>query len=391
MLRYALGLVAMVTVFSSCTSEFSLTGEYEERPLVYGILDPNDNPNVGGDGHLFRIQKAFLGEESAFVMALNPDSSYFRYENLFVELIEYNGNNISDRWVLDTVMIANKDTGDPSDDVIDFFGPEQRLYKADANINVDREYEITLKKRPVGLTGNMTVANMDTVTPIADSKISIVDASEFRFTTPNENGAIEPPISLNGQSQRVSLVNTSGDYIPYNIKFNSVPRAAQYEVWMRFHYREVRGGVEEQKSIEWLALTINGGSTGVVQSPVPAEQVYGTIGSRVPVEANVIRKIGKADGAADDTFPNDARTQDLDVFVRIAGDALYEYIDINNPTNTGVLQDKPVYTNINNGLGVFSSRTEAAFEDKMFLSAESLDELVDGQFTSGRGFVVDPN
>jgi hypothetical protein len=391
MLRYALGLVAMLTVFSSCTSEFSLTGDYEERPLIYGILDPNDNPSAGGDGHLFRIQKAFLGEESAFVMAQSPDSSYFKYENLFVELVEYNGNNESDRWVLDTVMIANKDTGDPTDDQIDFFGPEQRLYRTDANINVDRQYEVTLKKRPVGLTGSMSTANMDTVTPIADARISIVDATNFRFTTPNENGAVEPPISFNGQSQIVRLVNTSNEYIVYNVKFTSVPRAAQYEVWMRFHYREVRGGVEEQKSIEWLALTINGGSSGVVQAPIAAEQVYSAIGNQVPIEADVIRKIGKADGAADDPFPSDSRTQDLDVFVRIAGEALFEYIDINNPTNTGVLQDKPVYTNINNGLGVFSSRTQYSFEDKMYLSTESYDELVGGQFTVGRGFVVDPN
>mgnify|MGYP003662384600 CR=1 FL=1 len=77
MLRYALGLVALLTIFSSCSTEFNLTGEYQEKALVYGLLDPSDNPNTGGDGHLFRIQKAFLGEESAFVMAQNADSSYF--------------------------------------------------------------------------------------------------------------------------------------------------------------------------------------------------------------------------------------------------------------------------------------------------------------------------
>lgn len=377
MLRYAIGLVALLTIFSSCESDFSLTGQYEEKPLVYGLLDPDQSVQ------LFRIQKAFLGEESAFVMALNPDSSYFRYEDLFVELVEFSGSNETDRWVLDTIMIATKDTGDPNDDEIDFFGPTQRLYSTDENINVDRQYEITLKKRPAGVT-SMTIANMDTVTPIADAKISIVDVSNFRFTTPNENAGV-------ASAQKMTLVNTSTDYVPYNIKFNAAERAAYYEVWMRFYYREVRDNVETLKSIEWLVSTIESTASGIIQAPVPAEQIYSRIGSEIPVEANVTRKIGKADGASGDPFPNDGHTQDFDVFVRIAGEELFEYIDINNPNNSGVLQDKPVYTNINNGLGVFSSRTEYGFLGKLYLSTESYDEMVGGTSTSGRGFVVDPN
>ena len=163
MLRYALGLVALLTIFSSCSTEFNLTGEYQEKALVYGLLDPSDNPNTGGDGHLFRIQKAFLGEESAFVMAQNADSSYFKYEDLFVEVAEYDENgDETNRWALDTVVIGNKETGNPDDGVIDFFGPTQRLYKLDENIDADMEYEVTLKKRPSIIPiGDMTIANMD--------------------------------------------------------------------------------------------------------------------------------------------------------------------------------------------------------------------------------------
>lgn len=386
MLRYVIGLVALLAVFSSCESDFNLTGDYQEKALVYGLLDPNDNPNVGGDGHLFRIQKAFLGEESAFVMALSPDSSYFKYEDLFVELVEYAGTNESNRWVLDTVMIADKDTGDPNDGEIDFFGPTQRLYKADVNINKDRQYEITLKKRPTGVT-NMTIANMDTVTPIADSKISIVDLNSFRLENPSENFAI-------ANSQKVTLVNSSGDYVPYNIKFLAADRVGLYEVWLRFWYREVRDNVETVKSIEWLVRSVEGGQSGIVQVPVSAEDVFSRIGSEIPQETGVIRKIGQADTSTNPpAWPSqpDGRTQDMDVFIRFAGEDLYQYIDINNPNNTGVLQDRPVYTNINNGIGVFSSRTETGLLNRMYLSAESTDELVGGTYTSGRGFVVDPN
>ncbi|MCB9186322.1 MAG: hypothetical protein H6601_06195 [Flavobacteriales bacterium] len=387
MVRYAIGLVALLTVFSSCEPKVNLTGKYEEKALIYGLLDPRDNPSAGGTGHLFRIQKAFLGEESAFVMAQNPDSSYFKYEDLFVELVEYAGTNESNRWVLDTIIISNKDTGDPSDNEIDFFGPTQRLYKAAVNINADRDYEITLKKRPASI-GTPTIANMDTVTPFADSKISIIDESTFRFENPSENLA-------NAGAQKMTLVNTSGEFIQYNIKFRQAANVGQYEVWLRFHYREVINNIETPKTIEWLArsIEINSENEGqaVLQNPIVGQEIYSRIGSEIPVDAGVTRKIGKADGAPGDPWPNDGHTQDFDIIVRMGGEELFNYIDINDPNNSGVLQDKPVYTNINNGLGVFSSRTEIDFTNLIYMSTESYNELIDGQYTSGRGFVVDPN
>ncbi|MGB0918830.1 MAG: hypothetical protein ACPGU4_14650, partial [Flavobacteriales bacterium] len=264
MLRYAIGLVAVLTIFSSCDSKFSLTGDYTEKAVVFGLLDPNNNPDAGrnplgvaGEGHLFRIQKAFLGEESAFVMASRPDSSYFKYEDLFVELIEFDGTNETNRWVLDTVMIGNKDEGDPDDGVIDFFGPTQRLYKTKTdgnvsdNVNIDAtlEYAITLKKRPAAVA-SMTIANMDTVTPIADARVDVINTEAFRWNTPNQNSPSFP-----GTTRKMDLFNTAGDFKDYTIRFDAAERAKQYEVWLRFYYREIVLGIETDKFIEWKVST----------------------------------------------------------------------------------------------------------------------------------------
>ena len=384
MLRYAVGLVALLTVFSSCEPKVNLIGEYEEKPLIYGLLDPSESV------HLFRIQKAFLGEESAFIMAQNPDSSYFKYEDLFVELVEYDGSDETNRWVLDTININNKETGNPDDEEVDFFGPSQRLYKYEGTLDVDREYEITLKKRPVGMAGEMTIANMDTVTQLADSRISLIGLGSFRFENPNQNLA-------NSSSRKMTLVNQSGEGIQYVVKFRQAENVGQYEVWLRFHFREIRNNVEELKSIEWLARQVdidvdNQGLTEI-QVPITAEEIYSQIGSEVPEESDVIRKIGKADDAPADPYPTeiDGHTQDFDIVIRMAGNELFEYMEINDPNSSGVLQDKPVYTNINNGLGVFSSRSQVDFLNRIYLSTESYDELVGGEFTSNRGFVVDPD
>lgn len=373
MLRYTICLVALLTIFSSCETDFNLTGEYQEKALVYGLLDPNDNINQGGVGHLFRIQKAFLGEESAFIMALEPDSSYFPYERLLVELIEYNGTTETNRWELDTVVISNKDTGNPDDETIDFFGPEQRLYLAPVNIDADRTYEVTLKDVPNGV-------DPSTIEPLADATTDVLNTGTFRWNTPSENSPT---------AQKMDLFNTSGEYKDYTIRMKTAERAKQYEVWFRFHYREEILGVEEAKSIEWRVATFELDGEADWQVQVSSEGIYNRIASEVQPNADAIRRIGKADGAADDAHPFDGRSQDFDIFMRLAGDELYEYIEINSPTNSGALTDKPVYTNVNNGLGVFSSRSEVEFEG-IYLTTTAAEELVDGQYTQGLNFIIDP-
>lgn len=383
MLRYAIGLVALATVFSSCESDFNLTGDYQERALIYGLLDPNDNPNQGGNGHVFRIQKAFLGEESAFLMAATPDSSYFRYEDLKVELVEYNENGSeTDRWELDTIYITNKDTGNPNDEVIDFFGPVQRLYKtattgADrVNLDASRLYEIVLTKR-----------SNDSI--IAKASTSIIDASSFVWNTPNQNSPSFP-----GTTRKMDLYNTTGEYKDYTVRFKTAQRGVQYELWMRFYYREVIEGVETPKFIEWRAATFElAPNTTDWQVQLSAQSIYNRIGTAVSPVPGAQRYIGLPDNYTGlvgytDPHPNDNLTHDFDLFFRIAGEELFQYIDINQPSNSGALTDKPVYTNVDNGLGVFSTRTSVEFKG-MYLSETAAEQLVAGELTQGLGFVND--
>ena len=143
MLRYAIGLVALLTVFSSCKTDINLVGDFEENALVYGLLDPQDNPNNGGDGHLIRIQRSFLGEASAFDMAQIPDSSYFDYESTTVQMhyVTFSGfDTIIRSSTLDTVNVQGKEDGV-------FFGPEQCPYHFDDNAGAGRDYMLEINNQ----------------------------------------------------------------------------------------------------------------------------------------------------------------------------------------------------------------------------------------------------
>lgn len=379
MLRYVLGLVAIVTIFSSCSTDLNLTGTYTEKAVIYGLLDPNDNPTVSenplgiaGGGHFFRIQKAFLGEESAFIMALEPDSSYFKYDEVRVELIEFNGTTESNRWELDTITVYNKDTVGTEGEV-QFFGPAQRLYKADIDVDPDRTYKIELTRRAGG---------SDSL--IADATTEIVDPSTFKWNAPNQNSPAIP-----GTTRKLDLFGTTGQFKDYTIRFDCAARAVQYEVWLRFYYREVVGGVTTEKSIAWKVSTIEiPSNVASWQVQLSSEAIYNKIASDIEPLPGVVRIIGLAEGSPGDAYPGDNFSHDFDFFIRLAGDDLYKYIDINSSANAGVLQDKPVYTNVNNGLGVLSSRSEVEFKG-LYLSSSAGQQLISGTYTGDLGFTDD--
>ena len=72
--------------------------------------------------------------------------------------------------------------------------------------------------------------------------------------------------------------------------------------------------------------------------------------------------------------------------ILIAGsDDLNTFIQVNAPS-TGLIQDKPEFTNINNGLGIFASRYNKAPFGK-YLNGHTLDELACGIYTKPLKFL----
>ncbi len=365
MFRKTLAGLLAATLLNGCSTEFDLVGEYQDRAVVYSLIDPTDNPSAGGNGHLFRVQKMFLGQASAFDMAQVPDSSYFPYNSLTVNLVEYGNNGSEARFRMDTISVDNKDPGNPDDGIIDFFGGRQRLYRSLHNIDQTKEYGLEILK--------IDPATQDTVYR-ASSRTSIVNVSGFRFENPNSNSP---------SPQQMDIYNASAQtFKDYTIRFRTAANAPICEVWLRFHYREVINGVETPKSVEWLAARLDklGTASGQpLQVPLSGESIIRRIGEMVPPNADATRIIG-----IPGPFPNN--TRDLDVMVRMGAQGLADFIEINSTSNTSAVQDKPTFSNIDNGLGLFSSRTASTFEG-VYFSISTLNALEGSSYTAGRNFV----
>jgi hypothetical protein len=373
MLRSIVLFISASVLFHSCSTEFDLTGQYIDKAVVYGILDPADNPNAGGAGHLFRVQKMFLGQASAFDMALVPDSSYFKYDELTVNLVEFDDNDdlVGERFPMDTISIDTKEEGDPNDDDFDFFAPKQRLYRSDRNIDPDKEYGVEVIKKDL--------TTQDTIY-FADARTTVVDLTPFRFENPSSTSPLAQQMDIYSQS--------SQEYKDYTLRFRTANNAAMYEVWLRFHYREVINGVETAKSIEWLAASVDvAGAAGgqSTQVPLNGESIIAKIGDLVEPNPDAVRIIGI------ERDPETTTNRDLDVIVRMGGQSLFDFLEVNSSNNTSAVQDKPVFTNINNGLGLFSSRTSASFTNAqglgVYFPAQTLAIIESSSYTAGLNFV----
>ena len=70
--KSALALLAGFTfLVTSCDNEIELNAPYQEIGVIYGLINPAE------DTLRVRIQKAFLGEGNANVMAQVTDSTYY--------------------------------------------------------------------------------------------------------------------------------------------------------------------------------------------------------------------------------------------------------------------------------------------------------------------------
>ena len=71
-------------LFSSCETDFNVNADWQEVTVVYGLLDQNE------DKQYIRINKAFLGNADAFIMASVADSINYNPNNLFNLLLGCN-------------------------------------------------------------------------------------------------------------------------------------------------------------------------------------------------------------------------------------------------------------------------------------------------------------
>lgn len=132
----------------------------------------------------------------------------------------------------------------------------------------------------------------------------------------------------------------------YNFQIFSGTNAKAYDLKFTMRYREYDSLTTDSSEfeIEYVAIASQPANTPDLIMSITGRSLYDFIASKIPKKTGIYRKMTLC------TFQ----------FVG-GGSELMNYIDINKPS-LGIVQKKPEYTNIGNGLGLFSSRNTLTYQ-----------------------------
>ena len=318
----------MPLFLTSCENDLEVIGEWKEIAVVYGLLDPAANTNY------VRVEKAFLGEGNAFIMAQQHDSIY--YDNTLSVVLERRKNGQLLSTILmerDTTVIKEPGT---------FSADKHVLYKTSEKIFSDSQYNLLVHNEKSGYSATSN-------TPVVDS---------VTFVTP---------------SPGFGSINWTTSF-PVSVTWSTGPDTKIYELVIRFYYgeRKLNDLSADTSYIDWIFPVVKSKNTNGNENlsiTVTGDQFYEFVDTKLePPHPDTVRVAGK-----------------LEFIITSGAEELSTYLDIAN-SSPGIAQSTPFYTNINNGRGLFSSRTTQTLIKNM--NSLSIDQLACGEKTKHLRFLM---
>ncbi len=293
----------VLPILISCNKDLNVNAEWKDITVVYGLLDQSE------DTTFIKITKAFLGEGNALMFSKVPDSSTYP-DVLDVNLEEYdnNGTTYITTHPCDGITIHDKVAGDTI-----FYYPNQFMYYCADKLHNDRVYKLKIRNKVSGKE--------------ISAQTSLV--SDFEVFRPNGTASFIPTK-------------------PFNVKWKSRSNGngKRYQLVIRFIYQEILksdpNGPRVKKYIDWTLFnsikTVDPTISETFDKFYPGDLFYSVVGSRIMPNPLVDRVAYKCI-----------------YYFTVGAPELSTYMDITEPS-LSLVQEKPAYTNITNGIGLFSSR-----------------------------------
>jgi len=326
-------LVFMIVLgFASCANDLVVMAPYTGMPVVYCILNQKDSV------HYLRLEKSFLGEDNAYEMARQTDSIYYPGASVFLE--RWADGEMKEQLAMERIQYPVRDSGI-------FTNDPNYLYQSTALIRGNAEYRLNIS---IPSTGAKITASTHTV-------------NEFKVIKP--------------ESYKKNLPFSSYDNY-FTVEWLTAPYTSIYHLMIRFHYLEVKNSDTVNLTADWnIGDFVSKSGTGGenMQVDILQRNFYKWLGNKLKQpESNILRLADK---------------KAIDIVYTVGGEELYTYMEIYKE-DTGTLTERPVFTNIINGIGLFSARFEQSVIGKS-LSGHSVDSLAYGIYTKNLRFADSQN
>jgi hypothetical protein len=321
-------IFSFICLLMGCKQDFKLTAPYKEVMVVYGLLSQQDNPV-----HYIRIQKGYLLEGNAYVAAGVADSIY--YPNILkVALTGTNANYILTR--------VNGDSVNQPEDTGVFANTPNYLYRFSGNLTGGTTYNLMV----------IDTVTKDTVT----SQTTLI--STFDVTSPQP-------------AEKISLSNTT----PFAATWTPDANTGIYDLTIRFYYNEYdinTNALTKSTYIDIPALrsVTPTASSNTVTAYISEDNIVKYLANNLSANSTIYRKFVKMN------FNFSAGGLDLAKFLTA------QSAEVSSLASSDAL---PPYSNITNGVGLFSSRYYTSI-DSVLLSPSGIDTLACGSDAGGLRF-----
>jgi hypothetical protein len=316
--------------FTACKNDLNVLAPYKETLSVYGLLNADDATQK------IRINKVFLGAGDATVMAQNPDSINYPAGALTVTLERYkNGHQVAASATSSANVITLTETvvtTNPGD-----FNTMQRLYITSDKLFKDGDYRLNIKINASAKTFTAQSVIIDSVKPGI--------AKPFIYNPVTQPQHPFPSTTPLGAYIDYSMTAAQG----LKIKFLSIPNARLYDVIMRFHYQDsLTDGTVNYMTADYVFNTVKSATTDGGENldvAFDAIDFYTNLANVINNRPAVTNLRNRGVGY-------------LEYIIYAGSQDLSDFLQVNAPSAT-IAQDKPNYSNISDGVGVFASRSRS--------------------------------
>ncbi|MBE0646366.1 MAG: hypothetical protein IH596_01130 [Bacteroidales bacterium] len=326
-LRIFVLLMVPAFLLPSCKKELNLNADWEDVTIVYGIMNQLDS------AHYVKITKAFLGPGNALQYAQIPDSSNYHMK-MDVNLEAWDGSNLVAVYPFDTTTINDKDSGV-------FYFPNQLLYVNYSILDPAYKYKLV----------------------IVNPQTQEVITSETPLVKPF---LVEKPFAFQAISYDVGKNS--------KVEWTSAIGGKRYQVMVRFFYQETSipdPTQTSEKYIDWLIVP-----TKLSKSDEGGEQLDAAYSN------DAFYALLHAGLEVNPDLERAARY--VQYHFTVAANDLNTYIEVTQPSNS-IIQEKPSFSNIENGIGLFSARYVQVI-DSIQLSQRTIAEIRTNALTNDLGF-----
>ena len=293
-------LLLFSVFFLSCETDFDVNAEWQDVTVVFGLLDPNN------EDQLIKINKAFLGPGDALQMASVADSTNYDPSEITVKVHRVKQQPFGGYDTLASVTL--------SDTLLE---KDEGLFSTEENI-------IYTFKKPSSFYNTNSLYLLDILNENTQERITseteIINTFSFESLNPSFEWGLyngELPDSLKFRTK--------------NIEWQKSPNGLIYQLDIVINFLE------------------NNDTVNLVWSQPLVEYTSGNMSLQIKGEQFFQFLVNNLDNNTVKQFLN------LDLVMTIGTVELKTYIDVNKPFS-GIVQERPTYKNINNGIGLFSSR-----------------------------------